>query len=106
MKDFKDCTVCQGTGKLEHEGVTLAKCEVSPEIIKCYSCGDYNNRGTGHVMVECCGVCNELWFVGICNMCKGTGIVQIDGVSNVQMIKDACESNGGYFCGYNKNKSY
>ena len=74
--------------------------------ISCDSCGDYENRGTGHVMVECCGRCNQLWYVGVCQMCKGTGFVQDDGISNVQMIREACEANNGYFCGYDEFKKY
>lgn len=79
---------------------------VNGQKVRCDSCGDYNNRGTGQVMIECCGRCNKLWFIGICNMCRGTGFVQEDGISNYRMIKEACESNGGSFCGYNIYKRY
>jgi hypothetical protein len=65
----------------------------------CDYCGDYENKGTGKVMVECCSNCNTLHCVGICEVCEGTGYILNPHLNNVAMIRRAIPSNG-YICGY------
>jgi len=73
---------------------------------KCESCGDYDRRGTGVVMVECCGRCNQLWPVGTCNWCNGTGFEVENPKTNIEMIKQACKDANGYLCGYDDHMRY
>lgn len=65
---------------------------------KCTSCED------GNVYVECCGRCNEMYFIGICNWCNGTGLEIDNPETNIKMINDACKINKGYFCGYDPSE--
>jgi hypothetical protein len=65
----------------------------------CDHCGDYENRGTGQVMVECCSNCNTLHFIGVCRVCEGTGYVLNHSTNNIAMIRSAIPSSG-YLCGY------
>ena len=66
---------------------------------ECY-CGDYEGNKKGTVFVECCGVCNRLWPIGICQVCEGTGFVKCPDKTNYEMIKQALEGTGGYLCGH------
>ena len=62
----------------------------------CTACG-----GNGFFYAECCSRCNQIWPIGQCHVCIGTGAEKFPDkvMENIKMIREACEPHG-YLCGY------
>lgn len=56
---------------------------------ECWQCDE-----NGQVYIECCSRCNELHYIGECQVCAGIAD------TNYKMIKQRCEETNGYLCGY------